>query len=336
MTELITLEDICPRTLLSLAAGRGALPTLKMLYKRGYQLKENEKPWRLIYAIEEGHVHVLWWWSRTGQITLKDCRRDGNKALLRATICGSSEALRWLQSMGISLADCLADKRILVGALERQNVGVLRWLHAMGVTGEQCRAALSYGFLDRIMSSKNASLLKWLKEVHVAVRTDKHLLNTLVRGASSDLCQVLSILIPSFESRNTLLDLLQHAGLQGLLSSYSRIGYRYDGPLEGLLLLSVQYGVVPMTQWLVDHGVALRNKKQLLDCTHAARHNLDPRDVRECAAVAGAPRGVFADAGLEEFWLRWRDQRLAVVVLAGRRGRPRLPGELLEYIRQEF
>jgi hypothetical protein len=58
--------------------------------------------------------------------------------------------------------------------------------------------------------------------------------------------------------------------------------------------------------------------------------------VRECAAVAGAPRGVFADAGLEEFWLRWRDQRLAVVVLAGRRGRPRLPGELLEYIRQEF
>jgi hypothetical protein len=370
-----TLDEVNLWVLFCSAIDFGQLGTLKLLYKKGVNLHGANVIRMVKEAIHSGFIHILMWWHKTGQLKPNDCRRNQcdilgtalqsgypsvlkfmlhigitvndcrahKEILFRAAYGGHTSSLEWLRQLGITIDEYKADPRILDHVLKYQKIEAIKWFSENGYTAAECVATLRYRFLQEIPLKENCTMIEWFFAVDKTVKTDYNLLLKFSQYNSTtlDIRELLNWVVPGFEnvywsfSRELVFANLILAVKSMQLMLYPGKKFAWTNEFDGFLNMAVHFGCVPVVQWLVNLGVKMRNPV----LPEPLRVYVDRNLQLECAAIVGVPRKYFTEwrPGGDGFrWMAWRDLRLAVVILAGRRSRCRLPPELWEYLRAEF
>jgi hypothetical protein len=307
-------------------------------------------------AARENNTHAFEWLHSRGLLPPRceedeiflynhDTEDDGHTPLSTAAANGSMEVLEWMLAHDAArLEDCCAcaDEPLRLAAANNR-LDVLEWLHARGAaTLANCRTIVVTGaHHDRhsmlIAAAENGHIevLKWLHERVGMGREDFLTVKVIVakRGLAAALewMQAHDLIAPDDYDRKMLLNAVwgDHVQILELMLAHGASWESLERKSSAQELY-FEAGSVSMLEWLKKHGC----DPSALKCGWLGCRIIKEKE-REWMALQ-MTHAEFARyfAGTEKEWRAPRLKNMAMLILAGRKSKPRLPPELWELVHE--
>jgi hypothetical protein len=252
-------------------------------------------------AAANGSMEVLEWMLARDAARLEDCRYNECEPLRLAAENGRVDVLRWLHARGVEPGDSVESKA-LIAAAENGHVEVLEWMREQG-------AAERKDFLKAkvlVAEKGRVEVLKWMQARNLITLDDYDY--DMLRGAvREDHIEILELMLSHGASWKSLQRKSSPRALCGSATS------------------------APMLEWLKKHGCVL----EPAEWKHLHRRTWISKEVREWLAfqMTCAEFACNLD-GREKEWRAPRLKSMAMLILAGRKSKPRLPPELWELVHE--